>query len=118
MATCACTRFLRRRGSSGLEDSTFIRTLVGQEAAGRIVSLLNGIRRSAQFLAAADGMGFSCGDNWVTEGLRRQTLVQGPLGGRLHHLRPLPASGGVVVALPPTGVLSAPRVHHHRHAKI
>jgi hypothetical protein len=37
----------------------FIRTLSGQEAAGRIKSLVNGTTRSVRFLSAADGMGFS-----------------------------------------------------------
>ena len=46
----------------------FIRTLAGQEAAGRIKSLVNGTTRSVRFLTAADGMGFSYNDNRVTKG--------------------------------------------------
>ena len=46
----------------------FVRTLAGLEAAGRIKSLVNGTTRSARFLTAADGMGFSYNENRVTKG--------------------------------------------------
>jgi L-ectoine synthase len=46
----------------------FIRTLEGLEAAGRIKLLVNDTTRSARFLTAADGMGFSYNDNRVTKG--------------------------------------------------
>ena len=46
----------------------FIRTLAALEAAGRIKLLVNGTTRSARFLTAADGMGFSYNENRVTKG--------------------------------------------------
>jgi len=46
----------------------FIRTLALLDAAGRIKALVNGTTRSARFLTAADGMGFSYNDNRVTKG--------------------------------------------------
>ena len=46
----------------------FIRTLEGLEAAGRIKLLVNNTTRSARFLTAADGMGFSYNDNRVARG--------------------------------------------------
>lgn len=45
-----------------------VRTLVGLQAAGRIKSLVNGTTRSARFLTAADGVGFSYNDNRVAQG--------------------------------------------------
>ena len=46
----------------------FIRTLDELAAAGRIKSLVNDTTRSARFLTAADGMGFSYNDNRVSKG--------------------------------------------------
>jgi len=46
----------------------FIRTLEGLEAAGRIKLLVNDTTRSARFLTADDGMGFSYNDNRVARG--------------------------------------------------
>ncbi|HYB10301.1 MAG TPA: ectoine synthase [Alphaproteobacteria bacterium] len=46
----------------------FIRTLEGLQAAGMIKLLVNGTTRSARFLTAADGMGFSYNDNRVDKG--------------------------------------------------
>jgi quercetin dioxygenase-like cupin family protein len=46
----------------------FIRTLDGLRAAGMIKLLVNGTTRSARFLTAADGMGFSYNDNRVEKG--------------------------------------------------
>jgi L-ectoine synthase len=46
----------------------FIRTLEGLAASGLVKSLVNGTFRSARFLTAADGMGFSYNDNRVTRG--------------------------------------------------
>src|SRR2546423_14127909 len=46
----------------------FIRTLDELAAAGRIKSLVNDTTRSARFLTAADGMGFSYNDNRVARG--------------------------------------------------
>lgn len=46
----------------------FIRTLEGLAASGLVKSLVNGTFRSARFLTAADGMGFSYNDNHVTRG--------------------------------------------------
>jgi L-ectoine synthase len=45
----------------------FVRTLAELQAAGRIKLLVNGTTRSARFLTAADGMGFSYNDNRVTK---------------------------------------------------
>jgi len=46
----------------------FIRTLGEVKAAGRIKVLVNGTTRSARFLTAADGMGFSYNENRVAAG--------------------------------------------------
>jgi quercetin dioxygenase-like cupin family protein len=46
----------------------FIRTIDGLRAAGMIKLLVNGTTRSARFLTAADGMGFSYNDNRVEGG--------------------------------------------------
>ena len=46
----------------------FIRTLDGLRAAGKIKSLAGGTARSARFLTAADGMGFSYNDNLARKG--------------------------------------------------
>lgn len=46
----------------------FIRTLKELEQLGRVKSLVNNTTRSARFLLAADGMGFSYNDNRVTKG--------------------------------------------------
>ena len=46
----------------------FIRTLEDLAASSLVMSLLNGTFRSARFLTAADGMGFSYNDNHVTRG--------------------------------------------------
>jgi quercetin dioxygenase-like cupin family protein len=46
----------------------FIRTLEELKALGRIKSLVNDTTRSARFLVAADGMGFSYNDNRVQKG--------------------------------------------------
>jgi len=46
----------------------FIRTLEGLEAAGMIKLLVSDTTRSARFLTAADGMGFSYNDNRVDKG--------------------------------------------------
>ena len=46
----------------------FIRTLDELAAAGRIKSLVNDTTRSARFLTAADGMGFSYNENRVAKG--------------------------------------------------
>jgi hypothetical protein len=46
----------------------FIRTLEGLQAAGMIMVLVNNTTRSARFLTAADGMGFSYNDNRVDKG--------------------------------------------------
>lgn len=46
----------------------FIRTLEELKAAGRIKVLVNGTTRSARFLTAADGMGFSYNENRVDKG--------------------------------------------------
>ncbi len=46
----------------------FIRTLDELAAAGRIISLVNDTTRSARFLTAADGMGFSYNDNRIGKG--------------------------------------------------
>jgi L-ectoine synthase len=46
----------------------FIRTLDGLQAAGMIKLLVNDTTRSARFLTAADGMGFSYSDNRVEKG--------------------------------------------------
>ena len=46
----------------------FIRTLKELEALGRIKVLQNGTTRSARFLTAADGMGFSYNENRVAGG--------------------------------------------------
>jgi L-ectoine synthase len=46
----------------------FIRTLDALEAAGRVKVLGNGAVRSARYLTAADGMGFSFHDNRVAKG--------------------------------------------------
>jgi L-ectoine synthase len=46
----------------------FFRTLATLEAAGRIKVLVNGTTRSARFLTATDGMGFSYNDNRVAKG--------------------------------------------------
>ena len=46
----------------------FIRTLDSLEAAGRVRILGNGSARSARYLTAADGMGFSYNDNRIAKG--------------------------------------------------
>lgn len=46
----------------------FIRTLKDLQAAGMVKSLVNDTTRSARFLTAADGMGFSYNDNRVKKG--------------------------------------------------
>jgi len=46
----------------------FIRTLDALEAAGRLKILGNGSVRSARYLTAADGMGFSYNDNRIAKG--------------------------------------------------
>jgi L-ectoine synthase len=46
----------------------FIRTLEDVKAAGRVKVLVNGTTRSARFLTAADGMGFSYNENRVAAG--------------------------------------------------
>jgi quercetin dioxygenase-like cupin family protein len=46
----------------------FIRTLEGLQSAGMIKLLVNGTTRSARYLTAADGMGFSYNDNRVDKG--------------------------------------------------
>ncbi len=46
----------------------FIRTLDGLRAEGRIKSLVGDTTRSARFLVAADGLGFSYNDNRVAKG--------------------------------------------------
>ena len=46
----------------------FVRTLEDVKAAGRIKVLVNGTTRSARFLTAADGMGFSYNENRVDAG--------------------------------------------------
>ena len=45
----------------------FIRTLDSLEAAGRVKVLGNGSVRSARYLTAADGMGFSYNDNRIAK---------------------------------------------------
>jgi L-ectoine synthase len=46
----------------------FVRTLEGLQATGMIKLLVNNTTRSARFLTAADGMGFSYNDNRVDKG--------------------------------------------------
>jgi L-ectoine synthase len=46
----------------------FIRTLEGLAASGMVKSLVNDTFRSARFLTASDGMGFSYNENRVTKG--------------------------------------------------
>ncbi|MFO0995573.1 MAG: ectoine synthase [Alphaproteobacteria bacterium] len=46
----------------------FVRTLDELKSLGRIKSLVNGTTRSARFLTAADGMGFSYNENRVSKG--------------------------------------------------
>jgi L-ectoine synthase len=46
----------------------FVRTLEEVKAEGRVLSLVGGTIRSARFLTAADGMGFSYNINWVDGG--------------------------------------------------
>ena len=46
----------------------FIRTLDQLKGMGRVKSLVNDTTRSARFLVAADGMGFSYNDNRVQKG--------------------------------------------------
>jgi quercetin dioxygenase-like cupin family protein len=46
----------------------FVRTREGLQAAGMIKLLVNGTTRSARYLTAADGMGFSYNDNRVDKG--------------------------------------------------
>src|SRR5271154_2434394 len=54
--------------SFGEPRAMFIRTLDELKAAGRIKVLVNGTTRSARFLTAADGMGFSYNENRVDKG--------------------------------------------------
>src|ERR1700676_5571357 len=53
---------------TGSPRAMFIRTLEGLQTAGMIKSLVNDTTRSARFLTAADGMGFSYNDNRVVKG--------------------------------------------------
>lgn len=46
----------------------FVRNLDDVKSAGRVLSLVNDTTRSARFLTAADGMGFSYHMNWVGAG--------------------------------------------------
>ena len=46
----------------------FVHTLEGLQVAGMIKLLVNNTTRSARFLTAADGMGFSYNDNRVDKG--------------------------------------------------
>jgi L-ectoine synthase len=50
------------------EGAMFVRTYVDRQAAGMVKVLVNGTTRSARFLTAADGMGFSYNENRVTKG--------------------------------------------------